>query len=106
MTQTEKFGDEFEALERDIRSAENFEELYVALERAQVIEGSQKTYTFEEIKALIEPIRETIQRSVKSGIDMERTRNIPMIGMITNTHNLRNKVIELLDKEKESFDQG
>ena len=61
----------------------------------QVIEGSQKTYTFADIKALIDPVRE----SIASGAKIARIGSIPFVTMNTNTHKLREKVIELLEKE-------
>lgn len=106
ITQTEKFGNDFESLEQGIRSAESFDELYAALEEAKVIEGSKQTYSYEEIKASIETIRDTIQKNVRAGVEMVPTRNIPFLANITRVHQLRAKVVELLDKEISSIMDG
>ncbi len=100
---TEDFEKEVEKLEEDIRSAKDFDELYKVIDEAIVIEGSQKTYTAEEMKSTIDSIREDIEKEVKAGREMVPVRQMPLLVDVTRAHGLRNKVIELLDKEKDTF---
>ena len=79
------------------------DELYKVIDEAIVIEGSKKTYTAEEIKSTIDSIREDIEKEVKAGREMVPVRQMPLLVDVTRAHGLRNKVIELLDKEKDTF---
>ncbi len=91
--QPEDFGKEVESLELEIKSAKSYEELYEALEKAQVVEGSQKTYSVEELRGLIEEYRDGFKFNA-----MRRTRegdHEQRINKITNTLGIRDKVISL-----------
>lgn len=99
----ENFGDEARDFENGIRFAGNFDDLYEVLQDAQVIEGDEKTYTFQEIKDSIEKVRETIERSVTGGGRIEKVHQIPLVVLLPSAHGLREKVIELLQKEKDEL---
>jgi hypothetical protein len=99
MKTPEQFGKEVVDLEVGIAGARNFDELYEHLLKAQVIEGSDKTYTFLEIYEQIEHVRSLIRKKKDFPYGSELTEIFPSILKITRAHNLRIKAIELLQEE-------
>lgn len=93
----EKEAVEFESAIADARS---FEDLYAALEKAGVIEGSQRTYTAAEIRSDIELAVNSI-RAHRSE-ELVKTKDIPLVKSITRAHGIRDKVIELIDEERDT----
>lgn len=76
------FIPEKEEQEFTIKNAENFPELFKALDATGGLQGSQRFYTVRELKDLINATREGKEK----------------IETITSTDGLRGKVIELLSK--------
>ena len=67
-----------------VAKAETFKELYLALERLGTVQGTKETFNWGQLVETIERVR---------------TSKVP-IGFVTRTFGIRDKVQELLDKEK------
>jgi hypothetical protein len=97
------FERELKEFEQAISSAEDFDELYAAIDKAEVVEEFEKTYTAEEIKASIEFVLTSLQG--KKTADLSEVEDARGINLIPNDYGIRNKVIELITRERNSHDR-
>lgn len=97
-----------------IGSAESFEDVVDAIEEYGPLEGSQKTYTRDELKEQVRLVQEKAQHHAvinpderdyrsKENEQLFETGNLQFV---TNTHGLRDKLIELTEEEGNKVDDN
>lgn len=100
--------------DRAIESADSFDDVVEAIEEHGPVEGSQKTYPRDELKEQVRLVQEKAQHHAvvdpdereytsKENEMLFETGNLQYV---TNTHGLRDKLIELTENEGNDVDDN